>query len=177
MLTVVAQEGSEKQQEPVSLLDQLVRDGARQMLSAALRAEVADYIEQFADVRDDTGHRLVVRNGYHDERAVVTGAGTIRPERGSDVHGHCADQPTPDRPTQEVRSRHTRSSSHRSTSAWVKAANAMCWASSHPTKAAAAESRRCADRLCEVVNRPVLSSCRRARRSTHQVSWVETTGR
>ena len=55
MLTVVAQEGSEKQQEPVSLLDQLVRDGARQMLAAALRAEVADYIEQFADVRDDTG--------------------------------------------------------------------------------------------------------------------------
>jgi putative transposase len=77
VLTVVAQDGSEKQQEPVSLLDQLVRDGARQMLSAALRAEVADYIEQFADVRDDTGHRLVVRNGYHDERAVVTGAGAV----------------------------------------------------------------------------------------------------
>jgi hypothetical protein len=39
VLTVVGQEGSEMQQEPVSLLDQLVRDDARQMLAAALRAE------------------------------------------------------------------------------------------------------------------------------------------
>ena len=77
MLTVVGQEAAEKQQEPVSLLDQLVRDGARQMLAAALQAEVAAYIEQFADVRSDDGHRLVVRNGYHEERAVVTGAGAV----------------------------------------------------------------------------------------------------
>jgi hypothetical protein len=31
------------------LLDEIVRDGARQMLEAALKAEVADYIERFAD--------------------------------------------------------------------------------------------------------------------------------
>ena len=49
----------------MSLLDELVRDGARQMLAAALQAEVAAYIERFADVRDENGHRLVVRNGYH----------------------------------------------------------------------------------------------------------------
>jgi len=73
-----AQQGAaEKPHEPVSLLDQLVRDGARKMLAAALQAEVAAYIEQFADVRGDDGHRLVVRNGYHDERAVVTGAGAV----------------------------------------------------------------------------------------------------
>ena len=34
-----------------SLIDQLVREGARQMLAAALQAEVAAYIGQFADVR------------------------------------------------------------------------------------------------------------------------------
>ena len=77
VLTVVGQEAVEKPQEPVSLLDQLVRDGARQMLAAALQAQVAAYIEQFADVRDDDGHRLVVRNGYHVEGAVVTGAGAV----------------------------------------------------------------------------------------------------
>ena len=77
VLTVVGQEAAEKPPEPVSLLDQLVRDGARQMLAAALQAEVAAYIEQFADVRDEDGHRLVVRNGYHEERAVVTGAGAV----------------------------------------------------------------------------------------------------
>jgi putative transposase len=47
------------------------------MLAAALQAEVAAYIEQFADVRGDDGHRLVVRNGCHDERVVVTGAGAV----------------------------------------------------------------------------------------------------
>ena len=38
------------------------------MLAAALQAEVAAYIEQFADELDENGHRLVVRNGYHAER-------------------------------------------------------------------------------------------------------------
>jgi putative transposase len=80
VFTVVAQEGSEKSQAPVagSLLDELVRDGARRMLAAALQAEVAAYIDQFAGVVDDAGHRMVVRNGYHQERDVVTGAGAIK---------------------------------------------------------------------------------------------------
>jgi transposase-like protein len=60
-----------------SLLDEIVRDGARQMLAAALRAEVAAYVEQFADQLDEHGRRLVVRNGYHDEREVLTAAGAV----------------------------------------------------------------------------------------------------
>ncbi|MCF8608914.1 IS256 family transposase [Gordonia sp. HY285] len=58
-------------------MDEIVRDGARQMLAAALRAEVAAYIDQFADHLDENGHRLVVRNGYHQPREVVTGAGAV----------------------------------------------------------------------------------------------------
>ena len=79
MLTVVAQEGSEKSAVDASgsLLDELARDGARQMLAAALQAEVAAYVEQFADVLDADGHRMVVRNGYHLQRDVVTGAGAV----------------------------------------------------------------------------------------------------
>jgi len=61
-----------------SLLDEIVRDGARQMLAAALQAEVAAYVEQFADHRDEDGRRLVVRNGYHGERKVLTAAGAVR---------------------------------------------------------------------------------------------------
>jgi putative transposase len=60
-----------------SLLDEIVRDGARQMLAAALRAEVSAYVEQFADRRDENGRRLVVRNGYHREREVLTAAGAV----------------------------------------------------------------------------------------------------
>ncbi len=47
------------------MLDEIVRDGARQMLAAALQAEVAAYIEAHAGEVDEDGHRLVVRNGYH----------------------------------------------------------------------------------------------------------------
>jgi len=57
-----------------SLLDEIVRDGARQMLAAALHAEIAVYIEADRHEVDADGHRLVVRNGYHAEREVTTAA-------------------------------------------------------------------------------------------------------
>ena len=60
-----------------SVIDQIVREGAQQMLAAALRAEVAAYCAQFADERDENGRRLVVRNGYHEPREVTTAAGAI----------------------------------------------------------------------------------------------------
>ncbi|WP_187280500.1 transposase, partial [Microbispora sp. CSR-4] len=60
-----------------SLIDEIVREGARRMLAEALKAEVDAYIAQFADQRDDDGRRLVVRNGYHQAREVLTAAGAI----------------------------------------------------------------------------------------------------
>jgi len=60
-----------------SVIDEIVREGAQQMLAAALRAEVAAYCAQFADERDEDGHRLVVRNGYHEPRDVTTAAGAV----------------------------------------------------------------------------------------------------
>ncbi len=46
-----------------SLLDEIVRDRARQMLATALHAEVIAYIDAFADEVDEHGWRLVVRYG------------------------------------------------------------------------------------------------------------------
>jgi putative transposase len=60
-----------------SLLDQIVRDGARQMLAAALQAEVAAYIDAHADQLDEHGRRVVVRNGYHAGREITTAAGAV----------------------------------------------------------------------------------------------------
>ena len=79
MLTVVhdAQSPHEDAAAGRSLLDEIVRDGARQMLAVALKAEVAAYVEQFADELDEDGRRLVVRNGYHHEREVLTAAGAV----------------------------------------------------------------------------------------------------
>jgi putative transposase len=59
------------------LLDEIVRDGARQMLAAALAAEVAAYIDAHAGEVDEHGRRLVVRNGHHHRREVLTAAGAV----------------------------------------------------------------------------------------------------
>jgi len=60
-----------------SLLIGIVRDGARQMLAATLKAEVAAYIDAHAHEVDDNGHRLVVGNGHHHEREVLTAAAAV----------------------------------------------------------------------------------------------------
>jgi hypothetical protein len=54
-----------------SLIDEIVREGARQMLAKTLQAEVAAYIAQFAEECDENGRRLVVRNGSHRAREVA----------------------------------------------------------------------------------------------------------
>ncbi|MGH3811836.1 MAG: IS256 family transposase [Pseudonocardiaceae bacterium] len=79
-----------------SLLDEVVRDGARQMLAAALQAEVAAYVEQFADELDVNGHRLVVRNGHHAPREVTTAAGAV-PVRAPRVNDKRVDEATGER--------------------------------------------------------------------------------
>jgi transposase-like protein len=80
MLTVVPGDGSGheggKDASP-SLIDEIVREGARRMLAEALRAEVDAYIAAFAVERDEGGRRLVVRNGYHQSREVLTSAGAV----------------------------------------------------------------------------------------------------
>jgi transposase-like protein len=60
-----------------SLIDEIVREGARRMLAEALQAEVAAYIERFVGELDENGRRLVVRNGSHQPREVLTSAGAV----------------------------------------------------------------------------------------------------
>jgi len=57
--------------------DEIVRDGARQMLAAALQAEVAAYVEDHAAQLDEIGRGLVVRNGHYQHREVATAAGAV----------------------------------------------------------------------------------------------------
>jgi hypothetical protein len=60
-----------------SLIDEIVRDGARRMLAAALEAEVAAYIAAHAGQLDADGRRLVVRNGHAVPRQVLTSCGAV----------------------------------------------------------------------------------------------------
>lgn len=62
---------------PRSPLDEVVREGARQLLQRALELEVAEVLAQFDDLRDDAGRHRIVRNGHLPERAVLTGAGPL----------------------------------------------------------------------------------------------------
>jgi putative transposase len=66
---------TEQASEAVALtLDELARQGARQMIALALQLEVAEYIQIHAQLRDETGQRLVVRNGTAKPRTVIVGA-------------------------------------------------------------------------------------------------------
>src|SRR5258705_10664014 len=57
-----------------SLIDEIVRDGARRMLAAALEAEVAAYLEAHVGEVAEKGRRPVVRNGHAVPRPVPASA-------------------------------------------------------------------------------------------------------
>ena len=69
------EERAKDEQKP--FLEQLLREGARKLLQAAIENEVADYIQLHKDRLDENGQRLVVRNGHLPEREVVSGVGPI----------------------------------------------------------------------------------------------------
>ena len=60
-----------------SVLEEIARRGAIQMLQAALFAEADEFVQRFADIVDDDGKRVVVKNGYLPERDIVTGIGPM----------------------------------------------------------------------------------------------------
>ncbi|MCP4002714.1 MAG: IS256 family transposase, partial [bacterium] len=79
MLRVVENEQNGNPEARMSL-DEIAHEGARRMLSIALQAEVAEYVEAAAGQRDEDGHALVVRNGTAGPRQITTGAGTMEVE-------------------------------------------------------------------------------------------------
>ena len=78
MLTVVTDDDARA--EMTAGLDEIVREGARRMLAAALEAEVDAYIEALGDELSERGRRLVVRNGHAEPRTITTAAGGIEIE-------------------------------------------------------------------------------------------------
>jgi transposase-like protein len=76
MLKVVAEDGPGRVVSR-SMLDELVAEGARRMLAAALETEAAAYVASLAGEVDEHGRRLVVRNGHAEPREIKTAAGAI----------------------------------------------------------------------------------------------------
>jgi len=70
--------GSENQAaEKNSLLEEIIREGARKVLQAAIEHEVGAYIDMFKDLKDEAGKRMVVRHGFLPERDLLTGIGPL----------------------------------------------------------------------------------------------------
>lgn len=64
-------------QDAKNALEDVLREGARQLLQTAIEEEVAVYVAAHAAERDENGHRLVVRNGHAPPRTIQTGLGDI----------------------------------------------------------------------------------------------------
>ena len=60
------------------VLTEILREGAQQMLTTAIEAEVAEWIEAHRHLTDARGHRQVVRNGHLPERSITTGVGPVK---------------------------------------------------------------------------------------------------
>jgi putative transposase len=63
------------------VLTNILRDGAQRMLTQAIDAEISEWIESHRDVRDDAGHRQVVRNGHLPKRTILSGVGPLEVEQ------------------------------------------------------------------------------------------------
>ena len=59
------------------VLAEILREGARRMLTEAIEQEVAEYLTEHADAVDADGRRLVVRNGHMPVRTIQTGLGDL----------------------------------------------------------------------------------------------------
>lgn len=66
------------QGESKDVLSELLKEGAQRLLAEALEAEVETHLERFAELRDERGHKQIVRNGYLPERMVQSGIGPVR---------------------------------------------------------------------------------------------------
>ena len=77
-------------------LGEIVPEGARRMLLAALEAEVDGDVTAFVDHVDKRSHRLVTRNCHAEPRTVTTAAGGIEIEAPR-VNDRCVDEETGER--------------------------------------------------------------------------------
>ena len=89
--TLILDHGAIAQGQCKSSLETILREGSRRLLQEALELEVQQYVERFQQLKNESGQSLVVRNGYHQERELVGGAGKV-PVRQPRVHDRRADE-------------------------------------------------------------------------------------
>ncbi|MEM6426246.1 MAG: IS256 family transposase [Cyanobacteria bacterium P01_D01_bin.128] len=58
-------------------LSELLRTGAREIITKAVEAELGEFLSHYAHLRDERGRKGIVRNGYLPERTITTGVGEV----------------------------------------------------------------------------------------------------
>lgn len=58
-------------------LTEVLHSGAQKLLRAAIEAEVAAFLAEHEELKDEQGRQRVVRNGYLPEREIQTGIGAV----------------------------------------------------------------------------------------------------
>src|SRR6202163_1567872 len=58
-------------------LTEILRSGARALLTQAVEAEVAEFLAKHSDLKTETGQQRVVRHGHLPEREIMTGIGPV----------------------------------------------------------------------------------------------------
>ena len=77
------------------MLTSILRDGAQRLLSQAIEAEVAEWIEARQHLKDDDGRRQVVRNGHLPQRSIMTGVGPVEVKQPRVLDRRDADEAEP----------------------------------------------------------------------------------
>jgi transposase-like protein len=68
---------SQIKEAPKSILEEIIREGARKLLQEAIENEVTEYLERVRGQKDTDGRQLVVRNGSLPTRELLTGIGPL----------------------------------------------------------------------------------------------------
>jgi hypothetical protein len=61
----------------IDSLTEILRNGARALLTQAVETEVADFLGRYADLKTEAGHQRIVRHGHLPEREIMTGIGSV----------------------------------------------------------------------------------------------------
>lgn len=83
----------EKPVENEDILTGMLRQGAKDLITKAVQAELDAFLSRYQDMADGQGRRSVVRNGYLPERDIMTGIGPVeikvpktRDKSGQGIH-------------------------------------------------------------------------------------------
>ncbi len=66
--------------EGIDPLTELLRSGAKQLITEAVQVEPDELMTQYDDQKTADGRQHVVRSGHHPEREIITGVGKVSVE-------------------------------------------------------------------------------------------------